>query len=348
MKRESKLYTINDVKTVNIALSETCNMTCSYCPHSLPDVFYKHRKEIFPKDNYLKIVDYLPSLPNLEYVCLTDFNEFFLIPGLATFYLPALKERNLDYIIATNGSIIPRDLSYYKTHNPKYLIVGLQTITEKQFYGTSRLKNISFDKYIENAARLIKYFCDNCKNTVISIEVAHNVTQSLVYEICGISFNKEIPSLDDQMVNITAIIEKISKMTGIIFHKKAGNTSRMSDQLVLAHSSDDKVIFGAKSFSDNVGLYNKLPTANPPVCFMEGAVFHMNNQVSVCCLDYKKMTTFANIMETSMDNIYQQYVDIINIMRTKGSPFECCRHCRGYYTWREKIARTLKSIVVSQ
>ena len=51
----------------------------------------------------------------------------------------------------------------------------------------------------------------------------------------------------------------------------------------------------------------------------------MNNQVSVCCLDYKKMTTFANIMETSMDNIYQQYVDIINIMRTKGSPFECSR-----------------------
>lgn len=344
MSKVKQPYTISDIRTVSIALSETCNMTCSYCPHSRPDLFHPNKKEFFPQDIYLKIVDYLPNLGNLNYVDLTGFNDFFLTPELATIYLPALKERNLNYIIATNGSINPSNLDYYKSHNPKYLVLGLQTITEQQFNDTSRLKKVSFGSYIEKVAKIIRYFHDNCEDTVVSIEVAYNPTKSLVHKLVGTSYNEAIPSLKDQRGHITQFLEMLSDKTGIEFGEGGDETLRFPDQIVLAHSLDDRVIVGAKSFTDIVNLYNKLPTSEPPKCFMEYVVFHMTGEVSACCIDYNKKTTFGNANNTSMEEIFRQYVEIVNTMRNQGSPFECCRHCFGYNTHREKIAKTIRKM----
>jgi hypothetical protein len=338
-------FTVNDIRYIAIALTDICNMRCSYCPHSLPDAFPgREKKDSFPHDLYLKIIDYLPTLSNLEYVVLTDFNEFFLTPELTTFYLPALKKRGLDYVISTNGSIYPKDIKYYTSHSPKYLIVGLQTITEKQYYETARLKNVSFENYIERVSKLVRFFYDNCKDTLISIEVAYNATDDLIYKIIGCSYNKEIPSLKKQRSNISPFIKLMSEKTGIDFHEGSINTTRYPNQQVLAHSFDGKVIFGGKQFSDITNFYNRMPTIKPPVCFLELMVFRMNGDVNACCIDYKNMTVFANINGTPMEEIFQQYVSIISAMRTQGSPFECCRHCLGYNTYREKLVKYVHSL----
>lgn len=344
---DKKLYTLDDIHTVNIALSELCNMTCAYCPQSLPGVFSKEKK-FFPHDLYLKVADYLPSLHNLDYVCLSDFNDFFLTQGLTDFYLPALKERALDYLIATNGSINPCDLSYYKSHNPKYLVIGLQTITEKQFEDTSRLKNVSFNSYIEKVSKLIKYFYENCKDTTISIEVAYNSTTSIAYKLVGTSYNNGIPSLKEQQANIPHLIKVIAEKAGIKFQEGAGGVTRYPGQIILAHAPDNRIIFGAKAFADIVGLYDKIPTNTLPICFMEDPVFHMNGDVSACCIDYKKGTVFGSISEATMENIFAKYVGLVNTMRTNGSPFECCRHCLGFNTYREKYAKTVRKIWLSK
>ncbi len=346
MSEAEKPYTIKDIKVVNIPLTELCNMTCTYCPQSLTDIYPKNNKEVTPHDIFLKIIDYLPNLPNLEYVDLTDINEFFLTPELSTFYLPELKKRGLGYIIASNGSVIPNDLSYYKSHNPKCLVLGLQTITEEQYDETSRLKNVSFESYVLKVSQLIKFFYDNCPDTMISIEVASNRTKSFVYKVVGTSYNDAIPSLKDQQINIGSIINIISANTGIEFHEGPGETSRYPGQITLAHSSDEKIIFGAKEFADIVTFYDRLPTSAPPVCYMEGMVFKMNGNVSPCCIDYKNQTDFGSIIETPMDEIFRQYVAIVNTMRTEGSPFDCCRHCLGYDTYREKIAKNIKKLFV--
>lgn len=338
-------YTINDIRYIAIALTDICNMRCSYCPHSLPDAFPKREGENkFPDDLYLKILDYLPILSNLEYVVLTGFNEFFITPELTTFYLPELKKRGIDYVISTNGSIYPKDIEYYTSHNPKYLIVGLQTITEKQFYDTTRLKNVSFEDYIERVSKLIRFFYDNCEDTLISIEVACNATDALIYKIIGCSYNKEIPSLKKQRSNIQFFIKLMSKKTGIDFHEGSINITRSPNQQVLAHSLDGRVIFGSKQFSDIKEFYNRIPTIKPPVCFLELMVFWMNGDVNACCIDYKNKTVFANINDAPMEEIFQQYVGIINKMRTQGSPFECCRACLGYNTYREKMAKWIYSL----
>jgi hypothetical protein len=346
MSIAEKIYSISDIKVVNIPLTELCNMTCTYCPQSLTDIYPKSNKDVTPHDIYLKIVDYLPSLPNLEYVDLTDINEFFLTPELTTFYLPALKERGLGYIVAANGSVVPSDLSYYKLHNPKYLVLGLQTITEEQYDGTSRLKNVSFEDYILKASQLIKYFYENCEDTIISIEVACNRTKSFVYKLVGTSYNEAIPSFKDQKNNIGSVINMISENTGIDFHGGQGEVSRYPGQETLAHSSDGKIFFGTKEFIDMVNFYDRLPTSAPPVCYMEGMVFKMNGNVSPCCIDYKNQTDFGSIIETPMEEIFQKYVAIVNTMRTEGSPFDCCRNCLGYDTHREKIAKKIKRLFV--
>jgi hypothetical protein len=338
-------FTINDIHYIAIALTDTCNMLCSYCPHSLPDAFPKREgNNKFPHDLYLKILDYLPVLSNLEYVVLTDFNEFFLTPELTTFYLPALKKRKLDYVISTNGSIYPKDIEYYTSHNPKYLIVGLQTITEKQFYDTARLKNVSFESYIDRVSKLVRFFYDNCKDTLISIEVAYNVTDALIYKIIGCSYNKEIPSLKKQQSNVRSFIKMMSEKTGIAFHEGSINIARYPNQQVLAHSSDGKVIFGGKHFDDIINFYSRMPIMKPPVCFSETIAFRMNGDVNACCIDYKNMTVFANTNDATMEEIFRQYVAITNTMRTQGSPFDCCHHCLGYNTYREKLAKRLYSL----
>ncbi|MCX5829722.1 MAG: hypothetical protein NTV58_17265 [Deltaproteobacteria bacterium] len=345
MERAKKLFTINDIRCVAIALTDTCNMRCSYCPHSLPDAFPKRIREAhFPHDLYLKILDYLPNLSGLEYVDLTEFNEFFLTPELATFYLPALKERNVDYMIATNGSIYPDNISYYATHNPKCLIVGLQTITEKQYHDTLRIKCLSFDNYIERVSKLVRYFYNHCKDTLISIEVSYNAS-IILNKVIGRSYNKEIASLKEQRSNIRSLIRLISQKTGIELYEGESACRRNINQLILAHSSDDRIIFGGKRFVDLVNFYNRKLTNDSPVCFSETTVFMMNGDIKACCTDYKNMTVFANIIGTSMKDIFQRFVSLVNTMRTRGAPFECCKHCLGYETYREKYAKAVHSFI---
>lgn len=345
MESAKKLFTINDIRCVAIALADTCNMRCSYCPHSLPDAFPKKTDGAhFPQDLYLKILDYLPSLSNLEYVDLTEFNEFFLTPELTTFYLPALKDRDLDYIIATNGLIYPEDISYYATHNPKYLIVGLQTITEKQFYDTTRIKNVSFENYIERVSKLVRYFYNHCKDTLISIEVSYN-TPTTFNTVIGRSYNKEIPSLKEQRSNIGPFIKVMSAKTGIEFCEGESTYRRNFHQQIFAHSLDHRIIFGGKRFIDLINFYNRKLTNESPVCSSETMVFMMNGDIKACCTDYKNMTVFASIIDASMKDIFQRYVSLVNTMQTRGAPFRCCIYCLGYETYREKFAKAVYSLI---
>ena len=339
-------YTINDIRQISVALTNVCNMSCGYCPHSIPDAFPRSsNKNVFPYDLYLNIIDYLTNLPNLEFVNLTDYNEFFLTPELTTFYLPELKKRNLNYIIATNGSIYPKDIEYYSGHNPKYLVIGLQTITEKQYYDTNRLKNMPYNDYIDRVSKVINYFYNNCNDTSISIEVAYNTNRALLYKILGCSHNDAIPLLNEQKNHIKSFIEVMSQKTGICFHEGSNNNQRYQNQQILGYSSDGRIIFGGKEFIDTIKFYEKMPSDRPPICFSEIMVFMMNGDVNACCIDYKNKTVFANVFDESMENIFQMYVQLINTMRTKGSPFECCRHCLGFNTYREKLAKKFYSFI---
>ena len=61
------------------------NMTCDYCPVSLDELNHlKNGISFISKEVFKKIVDYLHNLPNLQYVALTDFNEFFQPPAPET------------------------------------------------------------------------------------------------------------------------------------------------------------------------------------------------------------------------------------------------------------------------
>jgi purine nucleoside permease len=136
----------------------------------------------------------------------------------------------------------------------------------------------------------------------------------------------------------------MSEKTGIDFHEGSINVTRYANQQVIAHSLDDKVIFGGKPFVDIINIYNRMPTVKPPVCFSETMVFRMNGDVNACCIDYRNMTVFANIIDASVKDVFKQYVSIINAMRTQGSPFECCYNCLGYNTYREKLAKWIYSL----
>ena len=78
-------YQLSEIRMVSIETTKICNMTCDYCPVSLDELNHlKNGISFISKEVFKKIVDYLHNLPNLQYVALTDFNEFFQPPAPET------------------------------------------------------------------------------------------------------------------------------------------------------------------------------------------------------------------------------------------------------------------------
>lgn len=331
-------YKLSDITWVSIETTNICNMTCDYCPKSLDEL--NHRKigvDVLSKDVFLKIIDFLPNLPNLKYVSLTDFNEFFQTPDLTTFYLPELKKKNLPYWIGSNGSVKPKHIEYYADHPPKYLVLGVQTITETQFYMNNRLEKTSWGEYLNNLAEVIRFFYDNCAETLISVEVAINPTDNLFHKLTKSVENKYIPSESEQMKHLPKFLSELSTLTDIKFELGSLDKGRYDAQKVIAKTSDEKIIFGLKAFIDINDFYNNIPTDHDPVCYTDSLTFDAKGNVKMCCIDYRNSTEFSNVNQESMEGIFEKYLTYVDTMRSEGSPFEGCRNCKGFKSKSSKL-----------
>jgi len=337
-------YKLSDITWVSIETTNVCNMTCSYCPKSLDEL--NHRKtgvDILSKNTFLKIIDYLPNLPNLRYVSLTDFNEFFQTPDLTTFYLPELKKRGLPYAIFSNGSITPKDIEYYANHPPVSLVLGLQTITEAQYYMTNRLEKVSWGEYLNSVARVVKFFYENCPNTLISIEIAINNTNNFFHKITSSVENKNIPSKVKQASHVSKFIKTLSKLTNVNFYLASGDKGRIASQEVIAKTEDNRIIFGFKSFSDITSFYDNIPVSHNPVCFTDSITFDVNGKVKMCCIDFRNLTEFANVNMEDVPSIFSNYLALVDEMRSKGSRFDGCKNCMGFKSKSEKFLSLRKN-----
>lgn len=340
-------YSLDNITWVAIETTNICNMTCDYCPKSLDEL--NHRVtgvDVLPQDIFSKLVDFLPNLKNLEYVTLTGFNEFFQTPHLTSFYLPKLKKIGIPYLIATNGSVRPQNIDYYIDHQPKYLVVGVQTITQEQYHDNNRLKDISWDEYLEKVAELIKFFYQKCPDTLISVDIATNKKDSLFYKISGSISNKNIPSPEKQLSLSSEFIKNISKLTGIEFEfdVKSNTITRYAGQKIAAKSADNQIIFGLKEFIDISDFYNNIPAGTDPICYADSLTFNSKGRALMCCRDFRGATQFADVGNENMDEIFSRYLKHVNTMRTKGSPFKDCRKCMGYKNRAEVFFNLKKKV----
>jgi hypothetical protein len=313
-------------------------MTCDYCPKSLDEL--NHRKigiSVLSKEAFLKIVDYLHNIPKLQYVTLTDFNEFFQTPELTTFFLPELKKRGLSYSILSNGSVKPKHIEYYKDHQPKYLILGIQTITKEQYYSNNRLEGVSWKEYIKQVAKIIKFFYENCPETLISVEVAVNHTNNLWRKVTDSVENKDIPSEAEQMKYFSSFVDKLTELSKIDFDLSGNGKGRYDSQKIIARTHDNRIVFGVKSFHDISTFYDNIPVDYNPVCNADTITFDTNGKVKMCCIDFRNSTEFANVNEESMSSIFERYLKNVDEMRSTGSPFSGCRNCMGFKTSSEKL-----------
>jgi hypothetical protein len=331
------MYKLSDITWVSLETTNICNMTCDYCPKSLDKL--NHRKtgvSILSRDNFLKIIDYLPNLPNLKYVSLTDFNEFFQTPELTAFYLPELKKRGLPYAIFSNGSVVPKNIRYYIEHPPVNLVIGLQTITESQYYLNNRLDKVTWNEYLNRVSDLIKFFYDNCQETLISIEIAINNTNNLFHRVTNSIENKHVPSRKKQEPNVSQFVKSLSALTGIEFNI-GGGIGRMDSQEVIAKTSNDRIVFGFKVFSDISSFYDNIPVDHSPVCSSDSITFDTNGKVKMCCIDYMNSTEFADVSKEEMSTVFIKYLSLVDEMRSDGSRFDGCKNCMGYKNKREKF-----------
>ena len=338
-------YSLSDITWVSIETTNICNMVCDYCPKSLDEL--NHRKtgiDIFPKETYIKVIDFISSnLPNLNYVALTVFNEFFQTPELTTFYIPELQKRGIPYSILSNGSIKPKNIEYYAEYPPKYLVIGLQTITEKQDLLNNRLDSQTWDEYIHKVGSMIKFFYEKCPSTVISIEIAINKTNNLLHVVNDNSAIKNIPSSNEQLSHLPSLIETLSKLTKIKFSLGRIKNGRYDSQEIVASSNDNQIIFGLKQFNDINDFYSNIPLKHDPVCYTDSITFNSKGFAQMCCIDYKNSTNFADANIEDMSDIFEKYLSHVDTMRSSGSPFSSCRNCMGFKNEYDKLFNIKKN-----
>jgi len=298
-----------------------------------------HRKQgitIMKKEVYEKIVDYIGNLKQLDYVTLTDFNEFFNTPELTSYYLPQLKKRGIPYVITSNGSLKVRNPEYYEKHPPKYIILGLQTITEKQYLSTGRLPERSWDKYLKSVAEFIEVFSRLCPSSLISIEVAIN-PEHTQYVLASDRRNQEIPNKSTQELHLIKFIKELEKITPLKFLQVDNAEGRYAAQHVLYADHKRNIIIAFKEFYDIKSFYENIPRKSAPICYSDQLTFDVTGGIKMCCIDFKGGTKFGSVEESSMVDLMERYIKNVKIMRTTGSPFEVCKACFGYRSNTDRI-----------
>ncbi|EAI0948166.1 radical SAM protein [Campylobacter coli] len=100
------LYTLDDIKVVDMGLSNRCNLRCVLCP-------YVHKKIYEQSPHYVnvsKLIDFLDKLKNIEVIIIEgNYCEPTLHPELPKL-LEYIKTRPIDIRLSTNAS----------THNTEY------------------------------------------------------------------------------------------------------------------------------------------------------------------------------------------------------------------------------------
>jgi len=346
-----KMYSKNDISWVSIETTNICNMTCSYCPKKLDSMNHKFiGPNIMDREVYINILEGIKDISNLSYVVLTDFNEFFQTPHLTDFFLPELKKRNLNYMITTNGSMPVKNPEYYADHQPKYLTLGVQTITAEQYYSSNRLPEMSWKKYVDSFCKVIDIFNSRCPDTLISIEVASNPSVTRLKRLLGHPSNENLPSKTNQAKNIDAFIELITSKTGIEFSKDyIEGRYQGQDVVAVSKNTNADIVIAFKTFIDMTDYVNNIKLNSKPVCYADSVTFSTNGDIKMCCIDYTDGTAFANVKDQPIDEIMEIYISKVNEMRTKGSPFEVCKSCFGYknnfdkyFNIRKRVADYLK------
>jgi len=193
---------------------------------------------------------------------------------------------------------------------------------------------------VENVANLISFFHENCHDTFISVDIATNSTDNWISKLTKSVANKNIPSLKKQINDAPNFISKITELTGIDFtySVEESDKRRYLDQNIAAKSVSGNIVFSFKNFLDISDFYNNIPLSSNPICHSDSLTFGSNGAVKMCCIDFRGSTSFANVSNNEdMSVIFNKYLKLLEVMRTKGSPFKDCRKCMGYKSKYEMI-----------
>ena len=186
-------------------------------------------------------------------------------------------------------------------------------------------------------AKIVKFFYENCPETLISVEVAANHTNNLWRKLTHSVENKNIPSEAEQMNYLSSFVNKLTELTNIDFDLSTNSKGRHDFQKIIAGTHDNRIIFGLKSFEDTTTFYDNIPVNHDPVCYADTITFDTNGKVKMCCIDFRNTTEFANANEESMPVIFERYLNNVDEMRSTGSPFSGCRNCKGFKSESEKL-----------
>ena len=106
------------VQWIGLGLNNTCNIQCSYCPHSKPHLQQNLKNSVMDKEMALKILKEIKDDSTIEFVVLNDYGEPFLYPHFES-VLSYCKTNNIKIRFATNGTLFTeQNIELVKKYQP--------------------------------------------------------------------------------------------------------------------------------------------------------------------------------------------------------------------------------------
>lgn len=334
------------VNWIALELNNTCNLRCSYCPMSKPELQRSPKNKILDKDTALRLLQEIKDDGTIEYVVLNDYGEPFLYPYFKD-VLSYCKEHDIKIRFGTNGTLFTRqNIELLKQFQPEEIVISIQYFMEEQ-YKKVRGTNIDREIWLNQIADFLKVHMANNLTSNIQLAVADNMMNSIKHRVCGLRLgDTNIPYPNKKYYRqLNGFIKDFCEnKLGLQFDDNNIKIIRKSDYSEY-YKINSKIAFEIKHFFDLTNIYNYKEN-NQVDCQMSYLVVNANGDVLMCCVDYTGETSLGNIREKSIKEILLENYHIFANKNNEKAKIKLCRRCYGERTyrglWLKKIYQRLK------
>ena len=332
--RELRSFKSLGVEWIGLELNNTCNIRCTFCPVTFPELQRPKQERILDKEVIFKVLEEIKEDGTLQNVTLNDYGEPFMYPYLEDVFR-FCKENRLRMRFATNGTYFnDKNIELLRKYQPEEMVISVQCF-QKESYQKVKGTKIDYDSWLDQIANFLKTHKEEDLDINVQVAIASNSHNSLRNRVLGLRLgDTNLPYPDKKFYQeLNLFIESfcVDRMN-IDFKEKEINKKKYS-MYTRYYQITPKIGFEIKGFEDSTHYYN-FKEAKYVDCYLPYLIINSQGKLLMCCTDYIAGTSLGNIKEKSIKEILVENYDVfINKYYCKGR-IELCRKCKGEGTYR--------------
>jgi len=322
------------VQWIGLELNNTCNIRCSFCPMSKPELKRNPKNGILDKETVFKLLKEIKDDGTIEYVVLDDYGEPFLYPYFED-ALSYCKQNSIKVRFGTNGTLFTKqNIGLMVQYQPEEIVISIQYFLKNR-YKEVRGTNIDRDIWLNQIADFLKVHIANNLTSNIQLAVADNIMNGFKYRILGLRLgdtNIPYPNKKYYRQLNNFIQDFCVNRLGIEFDSKNINPS--GDGIYTKYYQiNPKIAFEIKHFFDSTNFY-RFKENHLVTCQTNYLIVNAQGELIMCCVDFTGGTSLGNIHEKTIKEILLENYPIFTNKNNEKAKIKLCRQCSGERTLR--------------